>query len=254
MGIELVARDLVTRGRGRGGSLVLNDTTGVDQEGVLNERSLYAPASQALSTWICQHYGPKTFDWIHPEVVGDKGGTRVGGRWRRTDLAAVSIRRFTYSPVPSVETFAVEVKTIANLDVAAIYETAESSGGATYGYLLVHRSVRQDRRSTSAQFLRLERAASAIGVICFESPSDVETWECELEATRRPHDPAASEAFIERTLSRGTRDELVRRLGMDRNGNDSAREFVTRCKPCRWSPAPQREPRDLGFYCLPNFS
>ena len=157
---ELVVSEVVQRGKGRGGSVVLLDTSAVlGPAGALDERSLYEPLRVALPRWIEQHYGPQSFVWLKPETVGSKGGTKVGGRWRRTDLAAASVRRFAYSPTILVDTFAFEVKSIANLDVAAIYETAENSAGATYGYLLVHQSLREERRSQGALFLRLRRQA-----------------------------------------------------------------------------------------------
>lgn len=212
---ELVVAEVVQRGKGRGGSVVLLDTSAtVGPAGVLDERSLYEPLRDALPQWVRQHYGPQSFVWLKPEIVGSKGGTKVGGRWRRTDLAAASVRRFVYSPTIVVDTFAFEVKSITNLNVAAIYETSENSAGATYGYLLVHQSLREERRSQGALFLRLERAATmlGVGIISFDQPDDVETWECELDAIRRPPDPALNDGFITRTFSEGTRAELARHL------------------------------------------
>jgi hypothetical protein len=212
---RLVDMELIQRGKGRGGSVILVESGDTEPAvEVFSERALYAPVARALPRWIRQHYGPQSFVWLTTEVVGSKGGARLGGSWRRTDLAGVSVRAFEYSPDVAVDTFAFEVKTIANLDVAAIYETSENSSGATYGYLLVHRSVRHERDRQGALFLRLERAATmtGIGIVSFEQPDAVDTWDCELEAVRRPHDPAASDAFIRRTFSDHVRIDLSDRI------------------------------------------
>ncbi len=162
--VELVQLGLIDRGRGRGGSVRLADGAAVPTVEVLSEAKLYVPVANAVSRWVERRFGPRTFAWTQAEVVGAKGGTRVGGTWRRTDVAVASIRAFEFSPDIAVDLFAFEVKTIANLDVPAIYEAAENSQGATYAYLLVHTSALTERSAATEKFSRIERAGALLGV------------------------------------------------------------------------------------------
>jgi hypothetical protein len=208
---QLLLGGFIARGKGQGGSVSL--VPGFDASEIApRESMLYTPLVESLPDWILGHYEEHSFcGFSTTKDTSAQGGRKVGGSWKRADLATIAIRAYKYVPQICVDTWSFEVKSVENLDIAAIYEAAENSEGATYAFLIVDESHLKARATVGALSYRIEAAAAklGVGIISIVDPGNSETFNCSLDAIRRPFDPSAAQSFIYRTFSEATREKLA---------------------------------------------
>ena len=199
---RLVNRGILDTGRGRGGSVhrvFLATGAGDEDEEVqaaqqLQERDLYAPMCEQISTPWARHRGlSHSYAWI----TASQGRRETGGRWTRPDITLVARRKFPYYPVVVHDVITFEIKPVHRVDLTAVYEALAHRRVATYAYVLVH--IPADQRGSLDEALDVLAAAArrhGIGLVVAEEPGDFSTWEEVVEAERHDADPKGVSDFL----------------------------------------------------------
>jgi hypothetical protein len=222
---SLVDRGLISRGRGRGGTLrrVIESppadviTVPVDigrpdeaaaniVESIRREEELYEPMSAVLrGDWVKD----RRTNPIAVELTARQGRRATGGTWSRPDLVSVEIKTFEYVPGKFLEVVTFEIKPSDAIDVQAVYEALAHRRAATHAYVLLHvPGAAAASLEDAIQNVRLVARSHGIGVVIAADPSDYSTWEELEEAQRVEPDPERLNSFIDTQLS----DKLKRRI------------------------------------------
>lgn len=143
---ELAEAELITLGRGRGGSVALQLSKAAElpameseSENVVDEEAkLYQPLKKLLDDeWGRE--AKEADDFFELRITGSpKGRTRDGGQWTRPDLTLVEVSTFEYQSGSNLEVTTFEVKRFGDgQNIASVYEAAAHSRWAHYAYLVV---------------------------------------------------------------------------------------------------------------------
>lgn len=139
----LVGAGLLTRGKGRGGSVARlaadTATPRIPKKGkgfARKESELYEP----LKDWLAEEWGEDVEggDFFEVLVTGTpKKKKRSGGKWSRPDVTLVQVNSYDYLPQPVLEVTTFEVKKFPDAeDIRSVYETAAHSRWAHFSYLV----------------------------------------------------------------------------------------------------------------------
>jgi hypothetical protein len=224
----LVDKDLVARGRGRGGTLrrilpvpetevvtvpvpVGPGTKPPDVEAVIRrEEELYEPLASVLkSDWAKD----RRKSLLAVEITARQGRRATGGTWSRPDLVSVEIKTYEYVPGKFLEIVTFEVKPAYAIDVAAVYEALAHRRAATHAYVLLH--VPPEHAASldeNIQILRAVARSHGIGVILVGDPADYSTWDEQEEAVRMEPDPDHLNQFIDTQLPELTKSRIAKAL------------------------------------------
>lgn len=199
---ELVDKGLLTRGKGRGGSVarLLDDKSAVvalPKKGKLfvrREVELYEP----LRKWLAEMWGKdvESGDFFELRITATaRRRKRDGGKWSRPDITLVQVNSYDYLPQPVLEVTTFEVKKFSDAEnIRSVYETAAHSRWAHFAFLAVevpHNDYELPERFVS----ELERFN--VGLILMWKSGD--TWEFELheyETDRLNPDPKELNALL----------------------------------------------------------
>jgi hypothetical protein len=141
---ELVGAGLLSRGKGRGGSVArlagdAETATLATKKGkgfVRKESELYEP----LREWLAAKWGEdvEAGDFFEVLITGTpKKKLRSGGKWSRPDVTLVEVNSYDYLPQPVLEVTTFEVKKFPDAeDMRSVYETAAHSRWAHFSYLV----------------------------------------------------------------------------------------------------------------------
>jgi len=141
---ELVSAGLLTRGKGRGGSVArlageVEAAPLVEKKAkgfVRKESELYEP----LKNWLAEEWGEDVEggDFFEVLVTGTpKRKRRAGGKWSRPDVTLVQVNSYEYLPQPVLDVTTFEVKKFPDAeDLRSVYETASHSRRAHFSYLV----------------------------------------------------------------------------------------------------------------------
>lgn len=139
----LVSKGVLTRGKGRGGSVA---RLGVESEvglaakkgksAVRKESELYDP----LKKWLDEEWGAdiEGGDFFQVLVTGTpKKKGKKSGKWSRPDVTLVQVNSYDYLPQPVLEVTTFEVKKFPDAeDMRSVYETASHSRRTHFSYLV----------------------------------------------------------------------------------------------------------------------
>lgn len=171
---ELEEADLITLGRGRGGSVALplsatptiSAVMPAEEKGLVHDESeLYGPLKSALEDeW--GNAAKESGDFFELRITASpKGRSRDTGQWSRPDLTLVEVNTFEYLPGANLEITTFEVKRfVDSQNIASVYEAAAHSRWAHYAYLVAE--VPQEHYEFQSRIIsELERFD--IGLILF---------------------------------------------------------------------------------------
>lgn len=225
----LVDKGLVTRGRGRGGTLrriVQTVPTGVVtvpvdianepdpaayvKSVIRREQELYDPLVAVLRTdWAHDHRARP----ISVETVARQGRRLTGGTWSRPDIVSVEIKNLLYIPTKTLEVITFEVKPSDAIDVQVVYEALAHRSASTHAYVMLHVPSAQ-AASLGENVRRVQTVARShrVGVITFANAEEYNTWDELEEAERVEPDPERLNQFIETQLPDWVKDQIARDL------------------------------------------
>jgi hypothetical protein len=141
---ELVHKGLVTRGKGRGGSVarVLDEksaSVAIPKKSkflVKREAELYEPVRKWLNdTW---GQGVEGGDFFEVRITGTaKKRKRSSGQWSRPDVTLVQVSSYDYLPQPVLDVTTFEVKRFSDAEnIRSVYETAAHSRWSHFAFLI----------------------------------------------------------------------------------------------------------------------
>lgn len=214
---RLIERGSLERGRGKGGSVRRVRTAVAEQDAqaaaqpierqIQAERDLYEPMSRVIR----EKWSPDSgMDAVIVEITA-QGGRRPDGKWSRPDVTLASYKTFPYVPGRHFDLITFEIKPTEGLDVTVVYEALAHRRAATRAYALLH--IPDDRRPALEEVLDeivLEAKRVGIGVIISGDPSEYETWEEIVEASRHEPEPQRLNDFLAKQVSQGFREQIVR--------------------------------------------
>lgn len=199
----LVDKNLIVRGRGRGGTLrLITDEQAADtvtvpvsiesdgqphgapliEAAVRREIELYEPIAGVLrGDWARD----RRANPLAVEVTALQGRRSTGGIWSRPDVVSVEIRTYAYVPGKFLEVVTFEVKSSDSISVQAVYEALAHRRSATHSYVLLHvpKPVATSLEET-VNDVRIVARSHGIGLIVAGEPHDYNNWE-ELEEAQR---------------------------------------------------------------------
>lgn len=140
---ELVSKGILTRGKGRGGSVArlapeheVAQLPAKGKSAVKKESELYEP----LRKWLAEEWGEDVEggDFFEVLVTGTpKHKERAGGKWSRPDVTLVQVNSYDYLPQPVLDVTTFEVKKFPDAeDIRSVYETASHSRRTHFSYLV----------------------------------------------------------------------------------------------------------------------
>jgi hypothetical protein len=226
----LVDKNLIVRGRGRGGTVRLltgeasetvtvpvavevdgaSDNSQKIQAAVRREIELYEPMATVIrGGWSRDRRASP----LSVEVTALQGRRATGGTWSRPDIVSVEIKTYAYVPGKYLEVVTFEIKAFDAINVQAVYEALAHRRSATHSYVVL--DVPKTSGATLAdavEDVRLVARSHGIGLIIAGRPDDYDTWDELEEAHRVQPDPSRLDTFISTQLSEGTRSKIARGL------------------------------------------
>jgi len=227
----LVDKNLLVRGRGRGGTLrrvfkipateVVAVTVPVEiastpdqvayvEAVIRREEELYPALVEVIrGDWSKDHRANP----IAVEIVARQGRRSTGGTWSRPDIVTVEIKNLLYIPTKILEVTTFEVKPADAIDVQAVYEALAHRRASTHAYVVLHVPATQAvALEESIQSVRTVARSHGVGVITITDPGDYSTWEELEEATRFEPDPERLNSFIETQLPERVKKKIAEAL------------------------------------------
>jgi len=140
----MIAKGLLARGKGRGGSVARVITGGDGRAGhsakpkhlVQKEFELYEP----LRSWVEEIWGKdkEPGDFFEARITATpKGRRKADGKWTRPDLTLVQVNNYEYLAQPILDITTFEVKKFSDAqDIRSVYEAAAHSRWAHYSFLV----------------------------------------------------------------------------------------------------------------------
>ncbi len=139
---ELLDKGLLTRGKGRGGSVARVEkgaSVALPKKGKLlvrRESELYEP----LQTWLKDSWGKdvESGDFFDARITGTaRNRKRASGQWSRPDVTLVQVNSYDYLPQPVLEVTTFEVKKFLDAEnIKSVYETAAHSRWSHFAFLV----------------------------------------------------------------------------------------------------------------------
>lgn len=228
---SLVDKNLIVRGRGRGGTvrIILTGeaketvtvpvTIGLDgtpgdtgdiEAVVRHEVELYEPmASVIRGAWARD----RRANPLAVEVTALQGRRATGGRWSRPDIVSVEIKTYAYVPGKYLEVVTFEIKSYDAINVQAVYEALAHRRSATHSYVVLHVPKSSSAAvADGVEDVRVLARSHGIGLIVAGQPDDYNTWDELEEAQRVEPDPGRLDTFIATQLGEATRNKIARGL------------------------------------------
>ncbi|MBK6918825.1 MAG: hypothetical protein IPH07_15645 [Deltaproteobacteria bacterium] len=222
---KLIEDGLVTRGFGRGGSVVLAPTTVVAPAPVAplpvaavvvaaspepvrpREVDLYAPCVETIRSAWCRE---RSLHDVRVELTAMQGSRRTGGDWTRPDIVVLSMRTFKHWPGKYYDLWTFEIKPAGELSVIGVFEAAAHSRAATHSFSLFHVPEPLPENDDMLQRCVAEAQRFQVGLVVFADPADFSTWDFLVDPIRHQPDPELLEQFVATQLSNDAKDTLIR--------------------------------------------
>lgn len=214
---SLVELEFLSTGQGRGGSvyrlvhIVENQQEEIDSsphESYEYEKDLYKPFTEAMDKWAKELQFANYFI----EDTSSQGSRRTGGVWTRPDAVIINVETYQYVPNKYLEVITFEVKPSWGWEISAVFETAAHSRFASRSYLALHKDSSRNQVSADLE-ARIEEECKrfGVGLIVFTNPANYDTYEFNVEPSRKVYDPREVEKFMEQ-ISTANRTKLSRWL------------------------------------------
>jgi hypothetical protein len=171
----------------------------------LRETDLYPGVHEYVKTSFVEKQ--RLTDFVS-EITAAQGRRDTGGMWNRPDIVLVGLRTFNYLPDRRVEVVTFEVKRRDNVGVEAAYE-ASAHLAAAHRSFIVAESV---RGSDLDERLVSECERLGVGIISFEQPSNLESYEIYVNGRANVPDLDKVDQFIDTQLTPTSRDIIRRRF------------------------------------------
>lgn len=217
---KAIARGLVVRGRGRGGSVSIvpevpdkpapapaAPAVPAAQKDRSRESDLYGPCRKVLQSAWSEERGLQD---CHIEITAHQGSKATGGDWTRPDIAAISMRTFTNWPGRFYDIWTFEIKPAWEFSVTGVFEAAAHSRSATHSYVMFHIPAGSEPAEDLVERCAAEAQRFGVGLVVFTDPNDFKTWDFRVDPVRREPDPALLEQFIATQMSDQARAKLAR--------------------------------------------
>lgn len=215
---RLVDSGQLQLGKGKGGSVSLvaqaippddlgqraAQTTPTISE--ITEADLYQPVAEVLRK-----------DWARDmrfrshivEVTARAGRRDTGGTWTRPDIVVAALRVFPHVPGKFFDLITFELKSLSGINVTGVFEALSHRRAATQAYVWLHVPSDATRDDDLLERIGDEAKRHGVGLIVGENPTNYESWDIRLRATRFEPDPEFLNEFIAQQLSALARDELA---------------------------------------------
>lgn len=139
---------------------------------------------------------------------GSKRKTR--GTWTRPDFSLVASRTYTYFG-KTIELITFEVKPADDFRIEGVYEASAQSKAAHRSYLMIHTpNGRPDKEPDADKFQRIvdECARLQLGLIIFNDPGDIDTYETVREAEHHNPNLGDVDDFIRTQMSKQAQEDI----------------------------------------------
>lgn len=193
-----LSRDLIVRGRGKGGTVWLLQEEEAEKPRV-PERELYEPALETIrGAWIEQ----STYDDHIAKITAHRGRIWTGGTWTRPDISVLAITSYKYPPKRVFEIITFEIKPSDRVSIDGVFEALSHKQFAHRSYVLYNvidvddnEGWNLENHPEGTRILQTARKYG-IGVVVASDIEDWETWNIILEPEYSPPDPEQSDLFI----------------------------------------------------------
>lgn len=201
----------VVVGGGKGGSVALINAPAPSpsipaSSRKYDERSLYEPIRKTIEKdWVSQN-GIKKFVC---EITAN-AGKRDRGNWTRPDITLFAVRTYPYLPGTFVELITFEIKKLNTFDVNGVFETAAHSAFAHRSYLMIHVKDFDPKKEVPRSLGRVinEAERMKVGLIIFDEPNDVFTWQTLVKSPFHAPDPDRLTEFINEQLNEKNKESI----------------------------------------------
>lgn len=202
--------EVITRGKGKGGSVALRKAETPQTEIVKiskAERDLYKPSLEQIQTrWLDFH----EYDDGIAEITASQGRRQTGGTWTRPDITVVATRSFEFYPQRVFDIVTFEIKTADNINVQAVFEAVSHRVFATRAFVLVAIDEDNFAKINEAERIKEEAKKNGIGIILAPDIAEFGTWLHPLPAVRYEPDPKEADKFIRTTFAAESRTAIVK--------------------------------------------
>jgi hypothetical protein len=224
---KLIDEGRITRGRGRGGKVILVEKAPVPEKIVEAtpaetqtketkplpnkyqiEAALYEPIAKEIEkNWTKENRYRESI----VEITALQGRRDTGGIWSRPDITVVGMTTYLYLPSKHFDVTTFEIKKFDGLDVTTVYEALAHRRAATRSYAIFHVPDLKDPDPREQQMSVIcdEAKKHGIGVIFVDDPEKFETWEEAVEPARIVPNPEDLNDFIALQLTERTKAEIV---------------------------------------------
>jgi hypothetical protein len=185
----LETRGQIRRGRGRGGAVRRAEVASCSRAAArtsLTESQLMPSLQRYLELRFWRRLQlPDDAYW---KVIDTSTGGACNGRWRRGDFTGVAIAPRAVLRGTDVELYTFELKAEVSGDIRAVHEAHAQTRGSHYGYLVWH-VPDPAKHLKKIEVLEEECLRLGIGLIVFNDPQDLDSWERKISSVRQPtHD------------------------------------------------------------------
>lgn len=217
----LFEKGLLTRGKGRGGSVarVVADGEGrtrpsaMPKHLVKKEFELYEP----LRAWVEEIWAKdkEPGDFFEARITATpRGRRRADGKWTRPDLTLVQVNNYNYLAQPILEVTTFEVKKFSDAqDIRSVYEAAAHSRWAHYSWLVVE--VPDEEFEFPPRFMsELERFHLGL-ILMWKVKDDWDFAQQVWETERLNPDPTELNSLLETFFKNNQKEKVYKQaLGM----------------------------------------
>jgi hypothetical protein len=192
----LIADGVLTKGRGKGGSvyLVKPERVAAKAKGTRRtESALYAPFEKAIISGYVPDYEIK--DYVIARTA-QQGARKTGGKWTRPDLTVIAMRQYQFIPGKKIEIITFEIKPDYTTALDGVFEALAHSAFAHRTYLAVDISSYNEGDDLPDERIISECERFGLGYITFDDVDDYDTYDFYIPAKLKDPDPKQADEFI----------------------------------------------------------
>ncbi len=207
---ELVSAGTLTKGKGRGGSVILTEQANRrEAEYEIGENSqLRDYFYKMLSEYWVKEQGIREFVL---EKSSPQEGRRVIGTGTAPHLTLISIGKYTFIPGKVLEVMSFDVRQRDTFHVTDVFRAAAHHAFAHKSCLAIHIS-RKGLASPDLERIKSECRKLLVGLIVFTDPNDYKTTDLLVEPIRIEPDPRDINDFITKQISSENQAKLLQMI------------------------------------------
>jgi hypothetical protein len=191
----LIADGVLTKGRGRGGSVYLVTPAKSPKKAARkkSEASLYTPFENAIISGYIPDFDIKQHV---VERTAQQGARKTGGKWTRPDLTLIAMRQYQFLPGKRIEIITFEIKPNFDSALDGVFEALAHSAFAHRSYIAVDISSYKDGEELPDERIVGECERFGLGYITFDDVNDYDTYDLFIPAKLKEPDPKSADEFI----------------------------------------------------------